>query len=196
MDHYGIDKNWESYIAAECKTVVIAIDDLDRDHDCHTIIDQNLWPFPHKRYIKSKAQVLIGPKYALLRPVFSLLKEQNLPKKEQLLVFFGGNDVTHQCEKFLKAVCHIGELPFNIKLVAGRQTTNIKALQELAKDVDVEVFSSIDNFEYEMAVSKYAIGASGISNWERFCLHLPTSVVSVADNQTDLSKVFSFKKSS
>ena len=88
----------------------------------------------------------------------------------------------------MKAVKQLGELPFNVKLVAGRQTVNFEELEALVKDINIEVFRSIDDFEYEMAVSKYAIGASGISNWERFCLHLPTSIVSVADNQVELSE--------
>jgi len=39
-----------------------------------------------------------------------------------------------------------------------------------------------------MAEADLAIGAVGITNWERLCVGLPSIVISVADNQNSISK--------
>jgi UDP-2,4-diacetamido-2,4,6-trideoxy-beta-L-altropyranose hydrolase len=39
-----------------------------------------------------------------------------------------------------------------------------------------------------MADADHAFGASGTSNWERFCVGLDASLVAVADNQTAIAR--------
>tara|TARA_R110001583_G_scaffold169781_2_gene322997 strand:- start:13002 stop:14063 length:1062 start_codon:yes stop_codon:yes gene_type:complete len=187
-DHYAIDKKWEKRVKYSLNCKVLAIDDLDRDHESDLIIDQNLWPDMVSRYRNCSGIKLLGPSYALLRPSFSLLRKKQIEKKNQLLAFFGGSDLTRECIKLVKAAISIGPLPFELKVVAGLGNHDYQELLTLAEGSDIVVEQFIDNFDLELKQSNYVIGASGVSNWERFCLEVPSTIVSVADNQKIISE--------
>jgi UDP-2,4-diacetamido-2,4,6-trideoxy-beta-L-altropyranose hydrolase len=187
-DHYAIGKEWQSIVREKLNCRIVAIDDLNRLHDADLIIDQNLWRDLELRYSSCKGRKLLGPKYALLRPSFKKLKKIECKVKDQVIVFFGGSDLTKECFKLVKALSYSKSLPFSVKIVAGRSNPNFKELLELSQNVDIEIVRYLDNFDIELRYSKYVIGASGVSNWERFCLQVPASVVSVAENQIELSE--------
>lgn len=187
VDHYGIGNLWEREVKAKLNCRVLSIDDLNRDHESDVILDQNLWPDIYQRYVKSRAKKLRGPMYALLRPRFRELKSNPPPKMNQVIAFFGGVDQTHECRKLLIAANQISQLPFKLKVVTGRQNTDYEALLGYRKSGCIDVIQFLDDFELALASSRYAIGASGVSNWERFCLNIPSSIVTVADNQRELS---------
>lgn len=192
VDHYGLDHEWEKLIHSAWKCKILIIDDLDREHDCDLILDQNLWRNTSERYQDSiKNKVLNGPEYALLRPKFYELRQSKDQPIDQVLVFFGGSDPTSECLKVVKALNQLGPIPFKVKLVTGNSNQDYDQIKAIINDNVCCLFKFIDNFEQELALSKYALGASGVSNWERLCLRVPTSVVSVADNQRELSEYLS-----
>jgi UDP-2,4-diacetamido-2,4,6-trideoxy-beta-L-altropyranose hydrolase len=185
-DHYAISHEWQSQVKQKLKCKILAIDDLNRRHCADFILDQNLWPNAEKRYPKEGHQiVLIGPKYALLRKEFAILRKSNIQKKNQVLAFFGNSDPTGECFKVAQAASRLTNLPFQILLVTGRQSKNAP---HFCNNHVIKIVDYIADFDLELKRSAYCIGASGISNWERFCLNVPTTIVSVADNQTELSQ--------
>lgn len=187
VDHYGINAEWESNVKRSLSCNVLAIDDLNRRHHCDVILDQNLWPNLSDRYSGTDAIRLLGPQYALLNKKFALLKQNPPTKQNQVIAFFGGSDPTRECYKLLQAINRFKTLPFAVKLVIGKNNQDATKLKGHTQSNKVEVVDFIDDFATELAISRYALGASGTSNWERFCLNLPASVVSVADNQWELS---------
>ena len=188
VDHYAIDAKWECVVKNSLGCSVLAIDDLNREHQCELIIDQNLWPDMATRYRGCSGVKLLGPKYALLRKSFSILREQDTPCKNQVLAFFGGSDLSLECMKLAKAAFTVASLPFTLKIVAGRSNSAYQELLTMTEGTDIIVEQHIGDFDMELKQSKYVIGASGVSNWERFCLQVPASVVSVADNQKALAR--------
>lgn len=190
-DHYAIDSLWQGLVKKSLGCAILAIDDLNRTHDCDLIVDQNLWPDIATRYQGSPGFKLLGPKYALLKESFRELKNQVIPPKNQVLAFFGGSDLTMECMKLLKAALNESPLPFHLKIVAGRSNKAYRELLSMSASTDISVEKFIDNFDLELKQSNYVIGASGVSNWERFCLGIPSSIVSVADNQKALSQYLS-----
>ena len=187
-DHYALDYRWQRKVKLGCQCQLMVVDDLARKHDCDIILDQNLWRDSIYRYQSSHCRhVLIGPEYALLRPSFRQLRLSNNLQENQVLVFFGGADPTSECLKVSKALCLVGDLPFKVLIVAGYSNPDIDILKMIMENQPHEVCLFLDKFEESLASSKYVIGASGVSNWERFCLEIPTSIVSVADNQLSLS---------
>ncbi|WP_299661724.1 UDP-2,4-diacetamido-2,4,6-trideoxy-beta-L-altropyranose hydrolase [uncultured Psychromonas sp.] len=190
-DHYAIDSLWQGLVKTSLKCKILAIDDLNRTHNCELIVDQNLWPNMAARYQHSSGCKLLGPSYALLKPSFSELRDQVISSKNQVLAFFGGSDLTKECLKLLKAALNEPSLPFHLKIVAGRSNKSYQALVSMSVSTNISVEKFIDNFDLELKQSNYVIGASGVSNWERFCLGIPSSIVSVADNQRILSQYLS-----
>jgi UDP-2,4-diacetamido-2,4,6-trideoxy-beta-L-altropyranose hydrolase len=194
VDHYGIGSVWEELVKRELDCKMLSIDDLNRFHVSDLILDQNLWPDFDKRYMNSPGEKLLGLKYALLRPRFRELRHTPLIKSNQLIAFFGGSDPTKECNKLLTAASRLLSLPFNIKVVTGKQNKDFERLFRYQQFEKIEVVHFLEDFELELARSKYAIGASGVSNWERFCLNVPASIVSVADNQRKLSQYLAENK--
>lgn len=186
-DHYALDYQWEDIVRKKLSCNLVAIDDLNRSHSVDLIVDQNYWPNMESRYSQCEANRLLGPNYALLRPEFRKLKSENTTKEERVLAFFGGADPTGECLKLLNAIHSFEALPFNVLILAGViNPCGEQLLEHHSPFVKVQTHSN--NFEYELKKSKYVIGASGVSNWERFCLELPTTIVSVAKNQESLSE--------
>ncbi|HBH7894977.1 TPA: UDP-2,4-diacetamido-2,4,6-trideoxy-beta-L-altropyranose hydrolase [Vibrio vulnificus] len=190
-DHYALGLQWEKQVREGLDCHLLVIDDLNREHDCELILDQNLWPDLLSRYGTCLARKLLGPKYALLRPRFRELKLSSPEKQNQVIAFFGGSDPTQECEKLLEAASKMPALSFDLKVVTGRINHKHEELLKYVEAGRIEVVQYLEDFELELAKSKYAIGASGVSNWERFCLNIPSTIVSVADNQRSLSKYLS-----
>lgn len=189
-DHYALDSKWEDIVRPKLNCNIVAIDDLNRPHVADLIVDQNYWPDMTSRYSQCKGKRLLGPNYALLRPKFRALKSDKMEKKDRVIAFFGGADPTGECLKLLSAARSFEALPFNIFILAGVINPWKEQLLEYSSPF-VEIQTHTNDFEYELKKSKYAIGASGVSNWERFCLELPTTIVSVAKNQESLSEYLS-----
>lgn len=193
-DHYGLGYQWEQQVRESLGCHLLVVDDLNREHNSELILDQNLWPDLESRYGLCSARKLLGPKYALLRPRFKELKLSAPEKQDQVIAFFGGADPTQECEKLLKAVSGMSNLPFYLKVVTGCLNQKHEELLKYGEVERIEVIQFLHDFELELATSKYAIGASGVSNWERFCLNIPSTIVSVADNQCALSQYLYQKK--
>lgn len=187
-DHYAIDKQWEKEVKSALDCKILAIDDLDREHESDLIVDQNLWADMVGRYRNCSAIKLLGPDYALLRPSFSLLRKKQVESKNQLLAFFGSSDLTRECIKLVKAAIAIGSLPFSLKILSGLGNRDYQELLALTEGTDIIVEQFLEDFDLELKQSNYMIGASGVSNWERFCLQVPSTIVSVADNQKIISE--------
>lgn len=192
-DHYALDYKWEKIIKSQLSCKILAIDDLNRKHCSEIILDQNLWPNMDSRYSDSKKKKLLGPDYALLRASFVKLHKNPVEQKNQIIAFFGGSDPTNECRKLFNAALRLPQIPFTLKIITGRLSESYKTINTLNTSSKIKIFQYLDNFDEELAASRYAIGASGTSNWERFCLHIPSTIVSVAENQKELSEFLANK---
>lgn len=194
VDHYGLDARWEHEVAKD-GSIIVVIDDLaNRKHQCQLLLDQNCWPLQEQRYdalLNANAIPLLGEKYALLRNSFALLHQKKVEKKPWVMGFFGGSDPTGECEKLLIAASKFSQLPFCLWVVTGIRPLSQATLTIASNRQDIKVVSTLLDFDEVLARCRYAIGASGSSNWERFCLNVPTTLVSVADNQTQLAEYLS-----
>ncbi len=190
VDHYAIDQTWQKIVAQQYNNLIVIDDLADRVHHCSILIDQNLWPDMHRRYTDLLAEntvQLLGPEYAMLRSEFRQYYVDNIEKKDNVVVFFGGTDPTNECLKVMTALQHFDALPFTVDIVCGDTTNAFESHHQMELPAGVGVHKRLDNFVAVLAEARYAIGASGISNWERFCLRVPTTLVSVANNQDDLA---------
>ena len=162
----------------------------NRKHSADILIDQNIWPNQHHRYehlLTKDCQQLLGPEFALLRDSFRTLRQENADKTDSIIVFFGGTDPTNECQKVIKALTKFQTLPFDVIIITGQnKIINKEILPPLPQTVKIR--ENLPEFEKYLAKARYAIGASGISNWERFCLDVNTSLVSVAENQEVLAE--------
>lgn len=194
-DHYALGRDWEMAVREHVKKIMVIDDLADREHDCDLLLDQNLGrnAGDHAKLVPDHCKILAGPKYAILRPEFAALREYSLerrknPQIKQILISMGGIDQDNATGRVLAALQDC-TLPRNCRIVVvmGRNAPWLKSVQKTAEDLPWtnEVLVDINDMAQRMADSDLAIGAAGVTSWERCCLGLPTLLVTVAENQFD-----------
>ena len=193
VDHYALDARWEVAIKPYCRKLMVIDDLADRLHDCDLLLDQNIGrtAFDYNDLVPCGCSVLAGPKYAMMRPEFAALRSYSLqrrsiPQFRHLLISMGGVDRDNSTGKVLAALNH-SSLPndCSISVVMGTTAPWMNEVREFAKQMpwSTEVRVGISDMAKLMADSDLAIGAAGVTSWERCCLGLPTLMLVLAENQ-------------
>jgi len=190
VDHYAIDEDWQQVLKPYyCKLMVI--DDLaDRKHQCDLLLDQNLFENMSIRYLHntpSQCVKLLGPEYALLQPEYAELRKEVTPRTlpiKRLLVFFGGVDHYNITELTLDVVNKMPASFETIDVVLSTNSLHYDVIKRhIANYPNIHLHSDLPTLAPLMARADLSIGAGGSTNWERFCLGLPSIVVTLANNQ-------------
>lgn len=182
IDHVIIDNYAISYeFERELDSVKLVIDDLDREHACHAVLDMNI-----KRK-GSECYPGIGKKF--LGPSFFLGKTANDPitlnkTVEKLVFFWGGTDPQNQVERTISLFNAYPELlsRFQVAILSGMKSI-------CCPNDKIKVIGFSDHVIEELSKADIFIGAGGGITWERISLGLPSICMSVADNQTPASKI-------
>ena len=193
VDHYAIDDQWEQALRPYCGRIMVIDDLADRPHDCDLLLDQNLGRMDkdYATLVPTHCARLTGPRYSLLRPEFTRLREYSLSRRKQpqlksLLITMGGVDEPNATSRVLQAL-EGSELPSDVTIIVvmGAQAPWLQSVQQLAVTMPwrTEVRVNVSDMAQLMATADLAIGAAGTTSWERCCLGLPTLLVVLAENQ-------------
>jgi UDP-2,4-diacetamido-2,4,6-trideoxy-beta-L-altropyranose hydrolase len=193
VDHYALDGLWEQAVKPDCKRLLVIDDLADRAHACDVLLDQNLGraSSDYVNLLPERCIVLTGPRFALLRPEFSALREFSLQRRGQgkpgrLLITMGGVDQLNATGLVLDTLkgCPL-PADCRITVVMGAKAPHLRLVQEQASLMPwpTEVLAGIGDMAQRMADNDLAIGAAGSTAWERCCLGLPTLMVVLAENQ-------------
>ncbi|MDO8464120.1 MAG: UDP-2,4-diacetamido-2,4,6-trideoxy-beta-L-altropyranose hydrolase [Gallionella sp.] len=189
VDHYALDANWESALRQSAKNIFVIDDIADRQHDCDVLLDQNFYADMGTRYIgkvPARCQLLLGPRYALLRDEFRQLREQAKPRSgavKRILIFFGGVDAGNYTAVAIEALANIGIDDLQVDVVIGTQHTHRKDIESACAEHGFASHVQTHRMAELMAAADFAIGAGGSATWERCCLGLPAFAICTADNQ-------------
>lgn len=194
VDNYALNTVWEDMLRPYAKKLMVIDDLADRRHSCDILLDQN-YNFDLKtRYddlVPDSCQKFLGPKYALLRDEFLLAAKKRKKRTgdiERILLFFGGSDKSNEMMKALKAITAIDH-PFVTDAVVGVNSPYNSELEDFcAKCPDISFHCQVDNMAELMNMADICIGAGGAATWERCFMHLPSIVITVADNQVSGAK--------
>lgn len=188
VDHYSIDRRWEIMLRPIVHRILVIDDLADRPHDCDVILDQNLHRGIATRYnnlVPSNCLRFLGPRYAILRPQFKKARNRLRQRNgtiRRVLIFFGGVDLGNETSKAFLGVQIAGD--FLVDIILGPTCPHVSATANLVKDMpNVTLHIAPDNIASLMIAADIAIGAIGVSVWERSCLGLPSIVISTAANQ-------------
>ncbi|HQS58872.1 MAG: UDP-2,4-diacetamido-2,4,6-trideoxy-beta-L-altropyranose hydrolase [Gallionellales bacterium 35-53-114] len=189
VDHYALDTRWESALRRTTKRIMVIDDLADRQHDCDMLLDQNFYADMQARYankIPSHCELLLGPRYALLRDEFRQLHNQVKPRNgsvKRILVFFGGVDVDNYTGRAIEALSEIGMSGKCVDVVIGAQHPCREQIKAACVMHGYICHIQTDKMAELMAAADLAIGAGGSATWERCCLGLPTLSICLAANQ-------------
>jgi UDP-2,4-diacetamido-2,4,6-trideoxy-beta-L-altropyranose hydrolase len=191
VDHYDLDARHETAFR-RAAAVILVIDDLaDRPHDCDILCDQTLGrtEAEYRRLIPRDAVICLGPRFALLRPEFAIARTAALAARAEgrpvarILVSLGMTDVGGVTARATKAALAAG-LDAEIAVAVGSGAASLPELQDLA-DADPRLTLHPDCADMctLMKSADIAIGACGMTSWERCALGLPTIAIVLAANQ-------------
>jgi UDP-2,4-diacetamido-2,4,6-trideoxy-beta-L-altropyranose hydrolase len=190
VDHYGLDRAWESRLRS-CARNIMVIDDLaDRAHDCDVLLDPNFAEGGEARYrarVPADCRLLLGPRYALLRPEYAKYdasRSRRAGPLKRVLLFMGGADKRNVTSIAMSALAESRFAHLELDVVVGASSPHRDSVRaQAAKRPGTRVHSSLPHLAGLMADADLAIGAGGGTTWERMCLGLPGIVISIAENQ-------------
>jgi UDP-2,4-diacetamido-2,4,6-trideoxy-beta-L-altropyranose hydrolase len=188
VDHYALDQRWELALRPWVERILVIDDLADRPHDCDVLLDQNLHDAPDSCYaglVNASTRVLIGPRYALLRPEFSALKPRvRQSGLQRMLVFFGGIDPSGQLMKVVSALHVLGTEALPTVLVLGSHRPNAGQVRIAAEGMpNVSIVDTTNRMAELMFEADLGVGTCGGAAWERCAVGLPALVVVGAENQ-------------
>jgi UDP-2,4-diacetamido-2,4,6-trideoxy-beta-L-altropyranose hydrolase len=201
VDHYRLGLKWEKSLRPLAGRIMVIEDLCDREHDCDLLLDQNLREDgateTARHRLPADCRVRSGPRYALLDKSFAEWRRKKEAREKQetrqdlspenegrtrLLISLGGSDPAGETFRVLEGVAPLTE-NIAVTVVAGAGNPRSRELAKRAAELGLDFRHNIDNMAELLAQSDFAVGAGGISNWERCALGVPAIVVSLADNQ-------------
>lgn len=191
VDHYGRAAEFEGGCRPWAGRILIIDDLADRHHDCDFLLDPTpgRWRGHYATLVPSHCEMLLGPAYALLRPQFVAARSRLQPRATEgpvrrILVSLGTMDVNNATDRVLEAIAWAG-IDAVVDVVLGAGAPHLGEVKSHAQEMGqrVTVHTRVEDMTALMARADLAIGAAGITSWERCCLGLPSVVVVTAGNQ-------------
>jgi UDP-2,4-diacetamido-2,4,6-trideoxy-beta-L-altropyranose hydrolase len=190
VDHYGLDRAWEERLRPHARKLMVIDDLANRHHDCDVLLDQNYavdGPARYRPWVPAPCRLLLGPRYALLRPEYAQYRETMAPRSgeiKRVLVYLGGADNANNTGKVVAALSEASLAQLEVDVVIGPNFIHKQSVTELAKArPHTRIHGHLPHLAELMAQADLAIGAGGATTWERCCMELPSLVITIAENQ-------------
>lgn len=192
VDSYALDEQWEQVLRPYCREIMVIDDLANRKHDCDILLDQNFYLNKDVRYagmVPEHCKMLLGPEHALLREEFYEAKK-HLRKRDctikNILVFYGGSDLTNETEKAIKALVQLHDEGYNFTadIITGVSNSRREKIKHLCSKYHFfHYYCQVSNMAEFMNKADLMLGAGGSTTWERLYMELPDLVTAVAENQ-------------
>ncbi len=189
VDHYGRDAAFEGACRTWAQRIMVIDDLADRRHDCDVLLDQTLGrgAEDYGPFVPGDCQILVGPRFALLRPQFRVARAEALARRagqsrvRRLLVSMGGSDPRNLTSRVLRGIAEAA-VAVEVDVAAGAASEQLRELAE-GLPLPIVVHADVANMAALMTRADIAIGAAGGTSWERCCLGLPSLLIVTAENQ-------------
>lgn len=192
VDSYALDEQWEQALRPYCREIMVIDDLANRKHDCDILLDQNFYLNKDVRYaglVPEHCKMLLGPEHALLREEFHEVKK-HLRKRDgnikNILVFYGGSDLTNETEKAIKALVQLHDEGYNFTadIITGVSNFRREKIEKICSKYQFfHYYCQVSNMAEFMNKADLMLGAGGSTTWERLYMELPALVTAVAENQ-------------
>lgn len=197
VDHYDLGPDDEARLCRHADRLVI-VDDLLRSHpQADVVLDQTLGrdPAAYDGCVPAQARRLTGAGYSLIHAVFGKERAHASARDSKLrrvVVAFGATDpknatviALHALELFA-AGNPIGT-SISADVILGAAAPHRQAVEREIARIAVPVRLHIDPAPENVAslyrMADLAIGAGGVSSWERCCTGVPTLALTLGQDQ-------------
>lgn len=189
VDHYALDFRWETKLRKIVNKILVIDDIADRQHDCDILLDQNFCEDRDARYVglvPAHCQLLLGPRYGILREEFWKLRELVKPRDgsvKRILVFFGGVDADNYTGLAIEALLEIHLHDVRVDVVIGAAHPYREQLIEKCTHNHFICHVQTERMAELMAAADLSIGAVGAATLERCAMGVPSIALVLAENQ-------------
>jgi UDP-2,4-diacetamido-2,4,6-trideoxy-beta-L-altropyranose hydrolase len=202
LDGYHFDAHYQSALR-KAGFHLLVVDDyghLDR-YDFDVLLNQNAGAEVYGYPSSAWSDVLLGPRYALLRREFRTQEREddaiesalaNVPETaRRILVTMGGADASNISQQTLESILALSNQPCEVRLVAGAANPHLATLREVAagNPGHVEIYENIRDMPALMRWADMAVTAAGSTCWELLAMRVPLLVVILADNQERIAGI-------
>jgi len=191
VDHYGLAAPWESAVSDLVDRIFVLDDLADRPHDCDLLLDQSaLGTERYAALVPERCQVLYGLEHALLRSEYAEARAtlvEHPPGIRSILASLGAADPDNVTRQVIEGYQRISAAP-PLVVVAGRQNPHIAILEAVcAEDSRISLRIGVERMWELLVECDLAIGALGVSTWERCCLGVPSLLVGLTPAQDEIA---------
>lgn len=198
IDHYGWAAGDERLLRPGSRRVAVIDDLANRAHDCDLLVDPNAGRVErdYAGLVGPTVPLLVGPRFALLRSVFSSLHAEAQLRRAavaggpaaevpRVLVSTGLADPGGVSWRVCEVLSRL-EHRMRVDVVVAPSAASHAALLALAaRDPRFALHAGLDGdgMAALMLAAGLSIGGGGGTSWERCALGLPSLVVVLAENQ-------------
>jgi len=196
IDHYSLDYRFENCLRKYVGKILVIDDLADRYHECDLLIDQNPYANQDTRYIdkvSSECTCLLGTNYCFIRNEFLLERNSVSPRSgtvSSILIYFGGVDNLNKTQEAIETILDLAENDITsgrlrVNVVIGSAHKASIQIKSICQNNNIKLHIQTQNMAKLMSEADLAIGAGGISTFERLYLRLPALVTPIAKNQLE-----------
>ena len=203
IDHYRIDFRWEKKIQTLVGKILV-IDDLqDRKHFCNILLDYSIFRTnrSYKNQLNNIAKKLIGINYFLYNSKMIFYRKKSYENQRNVnfkkcIINLGGGDFQENTFKILNIIIVNNFLNYcHFYIVTGfNQNLYLKIkklfLKKEYKKFSYELIKNSNSILRYYSLSDFAIGAGGVSSYERMFMGLPTIQLPIFRNQKKNTNFF------
>lgn len=180
LDTYLLENKIKKKIYEKYKNVLVIDDDFKKKQFCKYYLNYNFMNNKNLQDIKSKIKAqkyLIGYKFFPTN-----IKKLNFKKRRNVLVFFGSTDKFKIMQKTLKIISSNIFKQFKFHIIIGK---HFKVDKKKYSNKNFRFLATLpnDKFQNLLAKMEFAVGAGGVSLFERILYKITNLVIITADNQ-------------
>ncbi len=198
LDGYRFDDTYQQSVRAGSRARLLVVDDYGHASHSHAdlILNQNVYASSSQYANSSRAKVLAGPQFVLLRNEFdrdaaaAMKSKKIVAEARRILVTFGGADPDNWTLKTLQILSDLNRKKLIVDCVAGACYTHFAELQMFKKsaNMSLRIHRNIDRMSQLMERVDLAITAGGSTCYELARCGVPSIVASIAANQIPIAR--------
>ncbi len=188
LDGYAFDDMYRK--ALQGKGIpLLALHDFPAEYGvADVILNQNIGAERSAGAQPLSAQLLAGPRFALLREEFSKHKAKKASgsNADNILVTLGGADPSNVTRKIIEALAEMHLR--HVTVVIGGAHPEKAVLEKAAKSAGFTCVSNATNMPQLMEEADIALAAGGTTTYELACMGVPMILLVLAENQRDVAQ--------
>jgi len=194
LDGYNFDPGYQQAIRGAGHRLLV-IDDMAHFPEYHAdlLLNQNINAGQLRYACGPDTTLLLGPRYALLRPEFLTWRgwRREIPRMARnLLVTMGGGDPDNVTLRIVRVLHRVRGIELEAKVVVGPASPHTEELRQAVDGTDgrLHLLANVTDMPALMAWADVALAAGGSTCWELAFMGVPSMAIVLADNQRALAE--------